>query len=138
MAARTGNAIAVQGLAELQRALRRAEGEAPKYLRRGLTEIAKGVKRDATANITHRTGRHGNEGPIRVRTSVTARGASVYANEVHAIVQDVGGQVGRSRATLLRRDSVSQFMTKAVRNSRPRIEREMEQLLDTLGRDFER
>lgn len=140
MPVRTKSAIAVRGLTELQRAFRQAEGNASKYLRAELREIAKGVARDAKGNVTHKTGRH-SKGPRlkgSIRVSVTARSASVYSNAAHALVQDVGGQVGRNRATLLKRAEVSQYMLKATHNAGPHIERQVEQMLDRLGRDFDR
>lgn len=139
MPLRNDTAVNVRGLTELQRALRRAEGTTGKELRKGLREIAKGIQKDARGNITHKTGRHGK---VRlsgsIRTSVTTKGASVFSNAPHALVQDVGGQVGRNRAALLQRASVSQYMLKATRGAGPRIERELENLLDKLGRDLDR
>lgn len=52
-------------------------------------------------------------------------------------MQDQGGRVGRNHATLLKRSDVSQYMTKAVRDSSPAVEKQVDELLDQLGRNFE-
>lgn len=68
---------------------------------------------------------------------MTQRSVSVYSNLEHSRVQDQGGQVGRHRATLLKRSDVSQYMTKAVRDSSQEVEKQVDELLDQLGRNFE-
>jgi len=138
---RRGDAIAVRGLSELQRALRKAEGNTGKNLRKALREVAKDVRDAARGNVEHRTGRHGGADVPRlgpsIKAGVTAVGASIYSNAPHSIVQDQGGQVGIARATLLKRASVSRYMTRAVVDSQPTVERKMDEVLDELGRDFE-
>ena len=126
------NSIHVEGLAPLQRALKKAEGETGKQLRRELRAIANDVRDAAKSNAPKRSGALAGG----VKSSVTQRGASVYSNLVYAYVQDRGGQVGRNRATLLRRSDVSQYMTRAVQREAPRVQRRMERVLDRIGRDF--
>lgn len=122
------------------RALKRVEGDAAKLLRRELRDIADDVKMDAQANVTHKTGRHGGPnvphlGPS-IKSSTTGTGASIYSDAPQAIVQDVGGQVGNS--AILRRADVSHYMTKAVEDARPYVNRRLEELLDEFGREFEK
>lgn len=134
-----GGSIAVEGLRELQQALKRADSRLGPDLKRGLARIATVVRREAVGNITNRTGRHGSEGRLEggLRISMTQRSVSVYSNLEHSRVQDQGGQVGRHRATLLKRSDVSQYMTKAVRDSSQEVEKQVDELLDQLGRNFE-
>lgn len=136
----TFGAAGVKGLVELQRALRRVEGDAGKDLKRRLRVIAVGVQGRARGNVSHKTGRHG-EGPTigqSLRVSVTQRGASLYTTAPHGFVQDRGGQVGRNRATLLRRDSVSQYMTRAVVSEQAHVRGQLAEMLDDFGREFEK
>lgn len=124
------------------RALKRVQGDAAKLLRRELRDIADDVKMDAQANVTHKTGRHGGPnvphlGPS-IKSSTTGTGASIYSDAPHAIVQDVGGQVGRDRSALLKRADVSHYMSKAVEDARPYVNRRLEELLDEFGREFEK
>lgn len=137
---RRDEGLAVSGLSELQRALKRVESEVGKDLKAGLRAIGKGVASDAARNVQNKTGRHG-KGPRlgpSINTSVSAVGASIYSNAPHSIVQDVGGRVGRGRATLLARASVSKYMTRAVADSKDEVEREIGKVLDKVERDFER
>lgn len=135
-------AIAVRGLTGLQRALRRADTETGKRLRRELRDIAKDVRDTAQTYVTHRTGRHGGADVPRLadslKVSVTTTGATVFSEAPHAAVQDQGGRVGRNRATLLKRANVSHYMSNAVRDAQPYVTRRLEELMDELERDFER
>jgi hypothetical protein len=137
---RSDAAVAVSGLAPLLRALKQVEGDAGKNLRRELAEIAKDVRTTASAGVSHKTGRHG-KGPRlaqSIKSRATATGASVYSDAPHAIVQDVGGRVGRGHLTLLKRSEVSRYMTEAVHEARPYIDRRMTELLNEFGHEFER
>ena len=69
---------------------------------------------------------------------MNARSVSVYSSAIHAIVQDQGGQVGRNRATLLKRSEVSQYMTRAVQQKQATITKEVNAVLDDVARDFEK
>lgn len=135
----TEGTVVVEGLVPLQRALRLAEGNTGKHLKRRLREAAQPVADQAKANVTHKTGRHGNSGPTlerSIKVGVNARSVSVYSAAVHAIVQDQGGRVGRNRATLLRRASVSQYMTRAVQQKTPEVIDRVDRVLDDLAKDF--
>jgi hypothetical protein len=137
--AETFGAAAVKGLAELQRALRRVEGNSDKDLKRHLRVIGTTVKTRAAGNLSHRTGRHG-EGPTiegSLRVGVVQRGVSVYTTAPHGYVQDRGGRVGRHHATLLARGSVSQYMTRAVVEGQSTVARELDALMADFGREFE-
>lgn len=102
-------------------------------LRRRLSEVAEPVRSRAAANVTHKTGRHGNPGPALENTlkiGVSATSVSIYSNAIHSIVQDQGGRVGRHGATLLRRANVSQYMTRAVQQETPKIQAALEAAID--------
>jgi hypothetical protein len=137
---RRDSAIAIRGLKELQAALKRSDEVAAKALRTELRGIADTVRDKARGNVTHKTGRHGGADVPRlgpsIKTSVTNTGASIYSKAPHAIVQDTGGQVGRGKSTLLKRASVSRYMTKAVAESEGDVERAMDRVLDDIGKDF--
>lgn len=138
---RRDDAFAVRGLSELQRALRRAEGDAQKHLRAELKTAASVAREKARGFITHTTGRRGNAGPPladTLRVSVTQAGASVWSDAPHAVVQDVGGRVGRGQLTVLRRGEVSRYMTRGVQSAQPEIEARVNAALDRVERDFER
>lgn len=133
-------AVSVRGLTELQRALKRSDTFVSKRLRKELSDTAKDVRDTARSGVPHKTGRHGGSG-IRlapsIKSSATTKGASVYSDAPHAIVQDVGGRVGRNHATILSRASVSHYMTEAVEEAKPYVMKRMEGLLDDLARNFE-
>lgn len=132
-------AIHIDGLAELQRALKRGPGNADKELRRGLREAAKPVRTKARSYVTNETGRHGQSG-IRlapsIRIGVTARGASVYSMAPHAAAQDLGARLGNN--AILRRADASRYMSRAVQDSQADTSRRMQGVLDSVGRDFEK
>ena len=135
--AKVGNiGVRTEGLSELRRALRRISSDLDKDTRSALRRVAEPIRGRAQANVQHKTGRHGQDGPIRVRTSVTTRGVSLYANAPHAAVQDFGGRVGHG--AIITRASASHYMTKAVAESHPVIEAGLNSLGDEIGRKFER
>lgn len=131
-----GLAVRTEGLTELRRAFRRISGDLDKDTREALRRIARPIRDDAQGNVQHKTGRHGQDGPIRVKVGVTQRSVSIYANAPHAAVQDFGGRVGHG--AIITRASASHYMTKAVREGRDTIERGMDSLGDEIGRKFSR
>lgn len=139
MGADRGEALAVTGLSQLQRALKHTASEAKPALRKELKGIGEEVKLVAGENVSHRTGRHGS-GPRlagSIKVSVRQAGVSVYSNAPHAFVQDRGGRVGRGHRTILERGKVSQYMTRAVRSEQDRMSKRLEGVLDRLGQDFQ-
>lgn len=140
-----GEALAVTGLRDLQRALKQAGDDAGPKLRRVLREIAEDVRNEAQANAPVGDGRSGDPGRLRasIRTSVGQRSVSVYSNADYAYVQDRGGWVGRygggtHGATLLKRAEVSAYMTRAVRDSQQLVSQYLMGVLDDIERNFER
>ena len=137
--------IAMAGFTQLQRALLRIAGVGDYglayELRRRLALIGETVAEAAPQYVTHKTGRHGNPDEPRledsVRVNVTTNMASVYSTAIHGGVQNVGGQVGRKRRTLLKRADVSQWMNKAVNAEKPYVEEELEGVIDWLVHEFE-
>lgn len=113
-----------------------------KRLRAELRDIAKDVRDTARVYVSHKTGRHGGADVPRlgpsIKASVTTAGASVYSDAPHSIVQDVGGRVGRNRATLLKRSEVSHYMTQATQDAQPYVTKRLEGMLGEFEREFER
>src|SRR4051794_20277371 len=77
------NAVVVRGLTETRRALKRTEATIDTELRGELRTIAREVADKGKANISHRTGRHGDPRlphlDRTLRVSVTQKQASVYS-----------------------------------------------------------
>lgn len=137
-----GQGVAVEGLAPLQRALKKAEGDAGKELKASLKAIGEEVvkpRAERYAPVGPRPKRSDSP-PLAesIRVAAAGVGVSVYSSAPHAAVQDSGGRVGRDRATVLTRENASQYMTRAVRDSQADISQRLEGLLDALENDFER
>lgn len=132
--ARGDYALAVEGLGDLRRALKRVDAEADKAVRRELKEIGDAVRDRAARNVEHKTGRH-NPGQKHLehtlKTSVTRNAVTVFSNAPHAGVQDRGGRVGHG--AIIHRARASGYMTKAVSQSK----RDTEAALGDIGRRLE-
>lgn len=137
--------LAMRGFTELQRALTRIGSKSEfglEYeLARRLRGIGERVAETAPLYVQHKTGRDAVSPNPRleesVKVSVTLRSASVYSTAAHGGAQNVGGQVGRNRATLLKRAEVSQWMIRAVSSTSPWVAEQMDGLLDWLVAEFE-
>ena len=141
----TDQGIAMVGFRQLNAALARIGAGKADFglayeLQRRLRTIGESVAASAPKFVSHRTGRHGDPSNPRledsVRISVTQRYASVYSSALHGGAQNVGGRVGRNKATLLKRADVSGWMNKAVAENAAFVEAEMEGLLDWLEAEF--
>ncbi len=136
MAARrksAGYAVEVDGVKKAQAALAKVSADATAGVRRTLREGAGDIAEDARANITHPvTGALGRG----IRVGATARGAVVFNDAPHAVVQDVGGKVGRGRSTVLTRSTVSQYMTRAGRDGAGKVVSRVDRLLKRIESDF--
>jgi phage gpG-like protein len=73
-----------------------------------------------------------------IKVSVARSSASVYSTSVYGGVQNFGGRVGRNHATLIKRASVSQYMTRAAQTNKERVAREVEGVLDWLAEELEK
>lgn len=122
------------------RALKRAEGDVGKDLRRELRKIANEVRDQARDNAPVGDGRSGSPGRLKrsIRTSIRQSGVSVFSDAEYAYVQDRGGKVGRGHQTLLARGAVSAYMTRAVRSTQPIVTARLQGVLDDLATNFER
>lgn len=128
-------AIVTRGLGELSDALHRMEGPMVRKLyMRELRAIARDVRDEARGNVRSRSGDLSKS----IRHSATRQGARVFSSLVYSGVQDTGGRVGRGQQTILRRGDVSQYMTRALRDSQPMVSRRLQGLLDTLTREFQK
>lgn len=131
--------ILVRGFTEVQRALKRLDAELAGEVRDKLKLIGERVKEVAAGNVSHKTGRHGNPGPRiedSIKVGATLKQASVYSTSVAAGVQNSGGTVGYG--AVVRREDVSQFMTRAVQSTEGYIEQETQAVIDWLLAEFER
>jgi hypothetical protein len=131
--------VVVEGFAALQRVLKQIESGAHPELKKRLKVIGDHVAKTARGNVSHKTGRHFGSPRIEssIKVSVTARGASVYSTAPHGGVQNVGGRVGRSHLTVIKRAEVSGYMTKAVQSDREFVQHETEALVQWLLRTFQ-
>lgn len=103
-----------------------------------IREIGERVREVATGNVSHRTGRHskGKRLEDSLKVSSTLKSASVYATAVHGGVANVGGRIGRNRATLITRAEASHFMDRAVKSEQPFVETELRAVLSWLMTTF--
>lgn len=136
--------VVVHGFAALQRALNSVQSRADYglayELQRRLRTIGEKVAESAPEFVTHYSGHTGPypgepDNPRledSVRVSVTTRSASVYSTAMHGGAQNVGGQVGRKRHTILERAKVSKWMNKAVSSNYIFVDKEVDGLLDWL------
>ncbi len=132
--------VVVQGLREMQRALKRAESDIGPQLKKRLKEAGADIVAPAARAAAPR-GKRAHAGPRladSIKTGVTQRGAWVASSVVYGGVQNYGGRVGRNHATVLTRTSVSQYMTGAVRSTREPVGRHVEEILDWLARELDR
>lgn len=129
--------ILAPDLPELREALRRLAGpDVNRLMKAELRAIANEVRNQARAGVSNRSGRGKGDLARSIRASVTQRGASVYSGLPYARVQDEGGRVGHG--AILKRADVSQYMTRATRNSQATVSRRLQGLLDAITSEFER
>lgn len=129
--------VYVQGLSAMQRVLKRSEHELAPELKARLRHQVGGVIAPvarADAPVSGLSHRHMRD---TIKVSVSLRGASIYSTAVYGGVQNYGGRVGRNRATVLPRAGVSQYMTRAVQSTRPRVEQQVLEVLDWLKHELE-
>lgn len=102
-------------------------------------EMAKPIKAKAVEGAPAAPGHPGAVGRLKgsIKIGATQRAVSIYSNLIYARVQDQGGRVGRNHATLLSRGSVSQYMTKAVRDAAPIMEAGLSKLGDLIATHYE-
>jgi hypothetical protein len=141
--------VAMVGFTQINQALQRIAGGRANFgieyeLQRRLRTIGETVAKAAPGNITHKTGRHGDDSGGRledsVKVSVTTRSASVYSTSVYGGVQNVGGgpHAGwKARGPHVKRASASQWMNKTVNSQKAFVEAELDGLLDWLVHEFE-
>lgn len=129
--------VYAQGLAGIQRVLKRSEHELAPQLKTRLRQGGELVVPVAKANAPFGS-RYNFGTPLRdtIKTSVTQRGASMYSTSVYGGVQNYGGRVGRNHATVLKRANVSQYMTKAVDSTHVAVVAHVEGTLDWLKREL--
>lgn len=130
--------VALRGFAELQRALREIDRKQSAELRKRLRNVGQDVAKVARNNVTHESGRHFGSPAIEdsIRVAISRNSAAVYSTAPHGGVQNVGGRVGHG--AILKRADVSQYMNRAVAQTREEVARELDGLLDWLVDTFER
>lgn len=138
----TGSGVVVQGLADMQRVLRKAESELAPQLKvrlkmAGEKIVAPAARANAPVGVRSQRYRFGGADlKDTIRVTATGRGASVYSTAVYGGVQNYGGRVGRNHATILARGNVSQYMTRAVASTKVPVSREVEGVLDWLSHEL--
>lgn len=134
--------VVVSGLTDMQRVLKKGGSELGPELKKRLKDVGEGIvapvaRRYAPQGV--RSARYRFSGPSlheSIRAGATQKGATVYSTSVYGGVQNFGGKVGRNHATLLKRADVSQYMTRAVRETRVPVTRHVEGTLDWLTREL--
>lgn len=132
-----GDTIAIQGFAQIQRALSRIEDGIQPELRKRIREVGARVALVAAANAPRRTG----ELQHSIKDSVAISSASVYSTAVyggainygafpHAGPEHRGPHITRARA--------SHYMDRAVSQTAPWVEQEMNAVIDWLQETFEK
>lgn len=128
----SGGTIAIEGLVPLQRALRLAEGNTDKHLKKRLKEAAKPVQEAAKGYAPRLSG--ALEKSIRI--GVNQRSVSVYSNLAYAHAQERGAWVA-GRGPHISRGSASHYMKRAVQSKTAEVNLRVGRVLDDLSRDFE-
>lgn len=133
MARRVEDAVRVEGLAELRRALKRIDRDLDRDLARYLRSIGYGVRDRGRSNADEfrRTGALSKS----IRASVTARRGSVYSNLPQAPVHEYGGTI-QPRGVPISIEARG-FLTEAVRQSRTEIQGGLEEILDAIARTWD-
>lgn len=124
------NAISVEGLRELQRAFKRADGVLQHQLRDGLKAAAEPVRVDAERQAVESITRIGVPWS-RMRVGVTQKIVYIAPRK-----RGVKGRDSRLRRPNLFRLLLDSMETAAGRNE-ARVTQGLERVLDTVGRSFE-
>lgn len=129
----SNDAVRVQGFREIQRALGAIGDGAEKELRQKLRDIGETVALVAASNAPRDTG----ELQHSIRTSSTLRGASVYSNVAYGGAVEYGAWTQHGRGPHIKRADASHYMHRAVTQSEPFVDREVEALLEWVAAKFE-
>lgn len=128
------NAIRIEGLRELQAALRRIDGESQKKLRLVLNQAAEIVKDTAAARVPTRTGRARST----LRAASGQREASVKGGTARAPYYpwlDFGGRVGKHRSVARPFLKDGRYIYASLRDRRATIQDKIEGGLKDLIRE---
>lgn len=129
-------ATTVQGFAGLQRALRKIGDGTDLELRRRIRDVGARVALVAAGNAPRDTG----ELQHSIKVSVTQGSASVYSNAVYggAINFGAGPKLGwQHRGPHITRARASHYMDRAVTETAPWVQQEMDKVLDWVESTFE-
>lgn len=125
--------IRVEGLKELQRAMRQAQDGSQKQLRVVLNSVAGIVVADAQSRVPTRSGR----ARATYRAQSGQREARVVAGSARAPYVgwlEWGGRVGKKNRVVRARVSVSRYMGRAFKSNLPRIVERLEDALVDVAR----
>ena len=125
-----GETLRVEGLAELQRAFAVADKSLSRELRSSLREVAEPVRADAESLAVASIPRIGVPWS-RMRVGVTRR-------TVYVAPKERGTRFAPRKRRNLAGLLMGRSMLPALRRNEPQIERRMEEMLDTVGREWER
>lgn len=128
------NTIKIEGIRELQAALRKMDGESQKQLRVVFNEAAKIVADTASTRVPRRTGR----AAASLRAASGQREASVKGGTARAPYYpwlDFGGRVGRNRSVSRPFLKEGRYIYAAFRDRRATIQKTIEDGAAKLIRD---
>lgn len=126
--------IAVEGLSDLNRSLRRVDSEAPKALRLALNDAADIVIRKVQQGIPRRTGKAVNSiKAASTRTSVRVRIGGSRAPYYPWL--DWGGKTGKGKKTVRPFIREGRYLYPTLRTERTRFEAALTAALAGLARD---
>lgn len=114
--------VRVEGLADLNRALRRVSSDAPKALRLAANAAAEIVVTEARSRMPSRTGKARKSVKAR-STRTAARVSSGGRRAPYVPWLDYGGKVGRGKSTERPFESDGRYVYPAFRDKRTEFER---------------
>lgn len=128
-----GDAIVIQGFAQLQAALRRVADGVQDELRQRVRAVGDRVALVAASNAPR-----GATGDLQqsIKASVTNTSASVYSSAVYGGAINVGAWTPEGRGPHISRANASHYMNRAVAQTAPWVEQEMNAVVDWVTTTF--
>lgn len=128
-----GDAVVIEGFAQLQAALGRVADGVDTELKSKVRAVGERVALVAAGNAPRRTG----ELQHSEKVSVTGRSASVYNTAPYGGALNVGAWVGGRRGVHISRGRASHYQDRAVRQLAPWVRQEMDSVVDWLMTMFQ-
>lgn len=128
-----GDTIRMEGIRELQGALRKMDADLPKELRLGFNDVAGIVVDYARPRFPTRTGRAA--GSVRAQSSQRGAGVAEGGRRApYAPWLDFGGAVGPNRSVKRRFERSGRYVWAGVRERREEIQDRLEKVLTDVAR----